>query len=158
VDDDGCRVGVMFFGKEPPRGFHQKPGARFLLPSDLQPAAIDEAPPVRAPEPAPVADKHEQRRHERFDIFVDFVVEQVDEWGAVLAEERTVAENLSFGGARVKSSLSVWKGDVLMVRELAGRFESRAQVVNAYIGADRVRRICLKFLDGHAPAHLVRAH
>jgi hypothetical protein len=45
-----------------------------------------------------------------------------------------------------------------MVRELGGPFESRAQVVNAYIGADRVRRICLKFLDGHAPAHLVRAH
>src|SRR5262245_66337089 len=24
----------MFFGKYPPRGFHERPGARFLLPSD----------------------------------------------------------------------------------------------------------------------------
>ena len=31
------RVGVMFFGKFPPRGFNEKPGARFLLPSDSQP-------------------------------------------------------------------------------------------------------------------------
>ena len=28
------RVGVMFFGKQPPRGFHERPAARFLLPSD----------------------------------------------------------------------------------------------------------------------------
>jgi hypothetical protein len=31
---DGHRVGVMFFGKFPPRGFHERPAARFLLPSD----------------------------------------------------------------------------------------------------------------------------
>src|SRR5262245_11311655 len=28
------RIGVMFFGKHPPRGFHERPAARFLLPSD----------------------------------------------------------------------------------------------------------------------------
>src|SRR5574341_8942 len=28
------RVGVMFFGKYPPRGFHERPAARYLLPSD----------------------------------------------------------------------------------------------------------------------------
>ncbi len=28
------RVGVMFFGKYPPRGFQERPAARYLLPSD----------------------------------------------------------------------------------------------------------------------------
>ena len=31
---DQRRVGVMFFGKYPPRGFHERPAARYLLPSD----------------------------------------------------------------------------------------------------------------------------
>ena len=30
-----ARVGVMFFGKYPPRGFQEKPAARYLLPTDL---------------------------------------------------------------------------------------------------------------------------
>ena len=31
---DQRRVGVMFFGKHPPRGFQERPAARYLLPSD----------------------------------------------------------------------------------------------------------------------------
>ena len=30
VDDDGCRVGVMFFGQEPPRGYARNPRALHL--------------------------------------------------------------------------------------------------------------------------------
>ena len=31
---DNPRIGVMFFGKQPPRGFSERPAARYLLPSD----------------------------------------------------------------------------------------------------------------------------
>ena len=37
------RVGVMFFGKHPPRGFSERPGARFLLPSD---SIVNAVPPA----------------------------------------------------------------------------------------------------------------
>jgi len=164
VDDDGSRVGVMFFGKEPPRGFERTPGARFLLPSDIAPETLPEpAPPtpplrVNGRRPLPAADARDKRLHERFDIFVNFELEQVDEWGAILAEERTVAENVSLGGTRCRTSIPFHKGDVLMLREVGGDFEARAQVVNTYVGSDRVRRVNLKFLDGRGPAHLVRSH
>ncbi|HEY7513077.1 MAG TPA: PilZ domain-containing protein, partial [Vicinamibacteria bacterium] len=45
---DQRRVGVMFFGKFPPRGFHERPSARFLLPSDSQPGTG----PAPMPRPA----------------------------------------------------------------------------------------------------------
>jgi len=164
VDDDGSRVGVMFFGKEPPRGFERTPGARFLLPSDIKPETLPEpappAPPLRADgrKPAAPVDDLGNRQHERYDMFVNFELEQIDEWGAILAEERTVAENLSLGGTRCLTSLPFHKGDVLTLRELDGDFEARAQVVNTYIGGDRVRRLNLKFLDGRRPDHLLRSH
>jgi len=37
---DEYRVGVMFFGKFPPRGFQKTPWARFLLPSDSGTLAV----------------------------------------------------------------------------------------------------------------------
>jgi hypothetical protein len=47
---DHARVGVMFFGKLPPRGFHEKPAARYLLPSDA--VALNVAAPDPQPRPA----------------------------------------------------------------------------------------------------------
>lgn len=160
VDDAGSRIGVMFFGKEPPRGFDRTPGARFLLPSDVAPETLPEpsapAPSPRVTERKPqTADPLGHRQHERFDMFVNFQLEQADEWGVVLVEERTVAENVSLGGTRCLTSVAFRKGDVLTMREIGGRFEARARVVNTYLGSDRIRRVNLKFLDG-GPAHLVR--
>jgi hypothetical protein len=162
VDDAGSRIGVMFFGKEPPRGFERTPGARFLLPSDVTPETLPEPPApassLRFSERKPqTADPLGHRRHERFDIFVNFELEQADEWGVVLVEERTVAENVSLGGTRCLTNIAFRKGDVLTLRETGGRFETRARVVNTFVGSDRVRRVNLKFLDG-SPTHLVRTH
>jgi hypothetical protein len=163
ADDAGNRIGVMFFGKDPPRGFERTPGARFLLPSDIAPESLPEPPtppaPLRMAERKPLPpDPLGHRRHERFEIFVDFQLEQIDEWGAVLAEERTVAENLSLGGTRCPTSLPFHKGDVISLKEVGGLFESRALVVNTYLGQDRVRRLNLKFLDDHSPSHLLRSN
>lgn len=160
VDDAGSRIGVMFFGKEPPRGFERTPGARFLLPSDVAPETLPEpaapAPLLRVAERKPLtADPLGQRQQERFDMFVNFSLERVDEWGAVIVEERTVAENVSLGGTRCMTNTPFQKGDVLTIREIGGPFEARARVVNSYVGSDRIRRLNLKFLDG-SPAHLVR--
>src|SRR6185295_9507512 len=34
----GRRVGVMFLGKQPPKGYEENPGGHYLLPSDPAPA------------------------------------------------------------------------------------------------------------------------
>lgn len=149
VDDDGCRIGVMFFGKEPPRGYDQNPSARYLLPSDLEAGRREAKRPIPEPEDSP--DPNGKRRHERHDISAEFELFHVDEWGTLLDEERTVAENVSLGGARVVTRRAFAIGDVILVRDVGGSFKARAAVVNSYLGPDRVRRLNLKFLDSLGP-------
>jgi hypothetical protein len=157
LEAGSCRVGTMVFGKEAPRGYAENPAARFRLPSD----EADEAAPYPAPPRREVAREAEppdplgRRAHERFDIFVEFVIEQVDEWGAVLKEERTVAENISRGGARILTAGPYIKGDVVELHEVKGPFASRAEICEVRSGADGIRRLHVRFLDG-SPEHLVR--
>jgi hypothetical protein len=153
------RVGVMFFGKEPPREFHRNPTARYLLPSDVAAQAAPSSPLRTAGAEADGASRLDGRRaSDRFDIFVNFDLVHTDEWGTVLAEEPTVADNMSAGGARLMTSFRLHPGDLLVLREKGGSFETRARVVNSYVGTDRIRRIHVEFLDGRSPKHIVRSH
>jgi PilZ domain len=249
---DQLRVGVMFFGKLPPRGFHERPGARYLLPSDsivnapaphgLRPgdtpfagtpvvgtAAVRESPaededempsldtlvgapaasppeaetppgggsrrPLRAPPPedyegdftpppmaalstipkgragvppAPVPGTptpsfqpsrevpEDRRGSPRVELFVNFTIQLVDEWGAVLQEELTVADNVSKGGARVMTSLSFQAGEVVLLQEAGGGFATRAEVRAITKVQPTVDRLHLRFLDREAPERLLR--
>jgi hypothetical protein len=154
VDDEACRVGVMFYGPVPPRGYERNPSARFLFPNDVEASA---ARPLRTglERAAAPVDPGGQRRHERFEIPVEFELELVDEWGIVVNRERATGENLSRGGARVLSRHGFRQGDVVRVREAGGRFDARAQVVGSYVGSDWARRLNLKFLDGKEPNALL---
>jgi hypothetical protein len=185
---DRNRVGVLFFGKFPPRGFHERPSARFLLPSDSQPgmsaapiprpgdsplqstspqtatvasASAPPAPAMGAPPPAlpkeePAGKGSERRTQRRVDIFVNFTIQQVDEWGAVLQEELTVADNISKSGARVMTSLDFMKGDTIIVQEAGGGFATRAEIRDVRKGPDGIRRLHLKFLDRQTPERMLK--
>ncbi len=243
---DQPRVGVMFFGKYPPRGFDERPAARYLLPSDsivnapapARPArgrhalrrdpggerrrgrlrlvrqrhplarharrrpdrlapgcrpAIRRGVPPPAPRPAagrlgrpaltapstipkgragvppapvPGAPTPEfQPSHEvpqdrrgapRVELFVNFTIQLVDEWGAVLQEELTVADNVSRGGARVMTSLGFQVGDILLLQEAGGGFATRAEVRGITKVQPTVDRLHLRFLDRQAPDRLLR--
>jgi hypothetical protein len=246
------RVGVMFFGKHPPRGFQERPAARYLLPSDpianapaphgLRPGdtpfagtpttgtgvaardpspddvpspdtlvgAVEPPPPENGPRPAgasrrplhplpplpeepertdtplpmtapstipkgrasvplapvpgapvpdfqPTRDVPEDRRQApRMQLFVNFTIQLVDEWGAVLQEELTVADNVSKGGARVMSSLGFQVGEVLLLQEAGGGFATRAEVRAITKMQPTVDRLHLRFLDRQAPDRLLR--
>lgn len=163
-----CQLGVKFFGKQPPRGFDRTPGAAFLMPSDLPPVALGAPAEAAASEdPAPAADRRtkerdpqdwrHRRRHERLQMFVAFHLQQVDEWGAVLAEERTVSENVSLGGARLKTGGHFCVGEVVVLRQASGAFETRAQVKQFTVGPDGGNHVGVMFLDA-GPAHLVQSH
>jgi len=131
-----ARVGVMFLGRHAPEGFENDPGGRYALTSD----------------PAPPA--KERRQVRRLDVFVNFTIRRLEGAGE---EEKTVAENLGKGGARVLTSLPVSKGEILMLEELGGVFRTRAEIRNVYIGPDRIARLNLRFLDAEAPERLVYA-
>jgi hypothetical protein len=187
---DDCRVGLMFYGQFPPRGFQERPWARFLLPSDSAALAAAKTAPVAgtgpddthpgagsgaAPPPsasqafratlrqgegAPSSttpDPNERRAYPRFQLFLNFTIQQVDEWGVVLQEELTVAESLSKGGAQVKTSLEFMKGDVILLQEAGGGFATRAEVRAVQAGPDGIARLHLKFLDRPAPERLLKA-
>jgi hypothetical protein len=191
-------IGVMFFGKFPPRGFAEHPGARFLLPSDPQAGTLtgaahsalpspegDTRPPVAPSEPpagsppsldslvadaiqgaeAPAAASpsvpgapggRERRQHPRFTLFVNFTLQQVDEFGAVLKEELTVADSLGRGGAQFMTTLDFTTGDEVIVQEAGGGFATRAQIRAVTRGADGVGRLHVKFLDRVAPDRILQ--
>lgn len=130
-------LGVMFLGKSPPRGFEKNPAGRYLLSQD----------------PAP-GTRTERRAHERHELPYNLkLVRPEASFGP--AHEFTVAENLSKGGARVLTSLPVFKGEIVVVEELGGPFRTRAEIRNIYIGKDKIPRLNLKFLDGEAPDRLI---
>jgi PilZ domain len=194
-------VGVMFFGKYPPRGFKDRPAARYLLPSDStagflvpqglregvpppandgstgrgEPAAPNdetpssppEPPPAVPPVPAPSAPDgplapvlrggpDDRRRYSRMSIFLNFTLQQVDEWGAVLQEELTVADNVGRGGARVMTTLPFRVGDVILLQEAGGGFATRAEVRAITHAQPSIERLHLRFLDREAPDRLLR--
>jgi hypothetical protein len=190
---ENSRVGCMFFGKYPPRGFHEKPGARYLLPGDsvagmpvpaglragLPPEATESPsatlplsdrmalppeatlpPPARRAAAEPHLDPmapalHDRRASPRVNLFVNFTLQLVDEWGIVLQEELTVADNLSRGGGHVLTSLEFAKHDVVLLRETNGDFATRAEVRGVKEGRDGIIRLHLRFLDGHTPDRLL---
>ena len=134
---DHVGVGVMFLGKNPPRGYEKNPAGRYLLSHD----------------PAP-GTRTERRAHTRHELPYNLKLTR-QEAGTDRQQEHTVAENLGKGGARVLTSLPVVKGEIILVEEVGGPFRTRAEIRNVYIGKDKIPRLNLKFLDGEAPDRLI---
>ncbi len=131
------RVGVLFLGKSPPKGYEANPGGLYLLPTDPPPAT-----------------KEERRKWPRMAIFVNVRLHWTTPGGEKM-EEQTIAENIGRGGARVMTSLPVVKGDVVRLEEVDGDFQVRAEVRNIYIGPDHIPRLNLRFVDAAAPDRLL---
>jgi len=132
----GARVGVLFLGKNPPKGYEGNPGGLFLLPHDVPPAP------------------KERRQFQRIEnLFVNLKLRSVIEGEG--REEKTFAENMGKGGARVMTTFQLAKGEVIEIEELGGHFKTRAEICNVYVGKDKIARINLHFLDEAPPDWLV---
>ena len=118
-------------------------GLRFLSPEE----------PARAAGPTRVDRRKGERRPGPF----LFLLRCIDGTGELDPDraEATVADNLGPGGACVKTSLSLARGDVVWVAEAGGPFRSRAEVRNVMAGRDGVGRANLMFLDGDTPERLL---
>ena len=98
----------------------------------------------------------DRRRAPRVELFVNFTIQLVDEWGAVLQEELTVADNVARGGARVMTSLGFQVGDVMLLHEAGGGFATRAEVRAITRVQPTIDRLHLRFVDRQAPDRLLR--
>ena len=127
----------------------------------LREARAASASHVSAPMPPPPTEHSypppERRTTGRLEIFVNLMIRRVGSLGNVLQEERTIAENIGRGGARVLTTMhSLAVGDSIHLEEIGGGFKTRAEVRGTYVGKDNVRRLNLRFLDAEAPDRLVR--
>ena len=114
-------------------------------------------PPLPEEPEGPAEPPQDRRQTGRLEIFVNFVIRRVGTLGTVLQEERTIAENIGRGGARVLTSMtSLAIGDFIQVEEIGGDFKTRGEVRGSYMGKDNVRRLNLRFVDVLAPDRLVR--
>jgi hypothetical protein len=134
----GVRVGLLFIGRQPPRGTASRPGEILLMPGD----------------PSPL----ERRKLNRAPVRLCLKLEAEHAPGGVAMEEVTVAEDVSQWGAQVRAStLPVLKGAILRVEESGGEFQTRAEVRSITIGADGHPRLHLLFLDKAAPERMLTA-
>ncbi len=114
-------------------------------PSSNDLAATREVPPTQ-----------ERRQHSRLGISVDVVLQRISAVGAVLQEERTIADNIGRKGARVMTAMTgLAPGDLLELREVGSRFQARAAVRHVFKPVDNIQRLGLEFLDHPAPDRLV---
>jgi hypothetical protein len=153
------RVGAMFFGEQPPKGFDSNPGALYLLPWDVSPEGWRDLVARGANRPAAELTAEtlprDRRLFPRFEISVNFLVQHVDEWEGILEEGLTVAENLSHGGARLLTTTSLGRGDIVILREIGGAFVTRAEVAGFDYDDDGARHVRVKFLGDRGPDHLI---
>jgi serine/threonine protein kinase len=105
--------------------------------------------------PMTAAPAEDRRRHSRLDIHVNLVLKHLSRGGSVLQEERTIADNISRGGARVLTSMSSLEaGEVVLLEEVDGDFTTRAEVRSRRLGKGNICRLHVKFLDREAPDRL----
>lgn len=157
VGADGIRrLGVEFIDRTAPDRLLPNPEARPRPKRQSRPSAsqLPDTPlSLKARRDGP-----ERRRHTRLGITFDLLLRRIGPNGTTLQEERTIADNVGRHGARVMTTMDgLEAGEVVSIEEIGGPFRTRATVRNTHVGADRIRRVGLEFLDREAPANLVPA-
>ena len=84
-------------------------------------AGLPSTPAPPPPEPERTYPPPERRTTGRLEIFVNLMMRRVGTLGTVLQEERTIAENIGRGGARVLTTMSsLAAGDLIQLEEIGG--------------------------------------
>ncbi len=129
----GNRFGLLFLGKNPPRGAEALPAGLYLMPGDPRPAGPGK---------------------QGFEVVLRLEAENAP--GGVTQEEHSVAENVREREVDAKTtSLPVVKGAILTVEEVAGEFRTRAEVQNIVIAKDGNPLLSLLLLDAPVPERLL---
>lgn len=142
-------IGAAFIGKTPPQSFLDDPSKLYdafesegdgfwkVFEADLKP---DES---NLPK--------EFRRHSRYLIPVNIMLESLDDDGEVTGGEMTVTENISLSGASVFTTLPSQVGSFVRVTSEQFGVSIMAIVRGKRAGGDRFPRLHLEFIDRHFP-------
>ncbi len=138
-------VGVAFIGKHPPKNYHNDPARLFDI-SHRDDGSLWQV--TAAPtNPDESSLPKELRRHSRYPIPANVIVEIVDADGNALASEPTVTENLSLSGAALFTTLSVEVGSFVRVKSEQYNVSIISIVRGRRIGQDGIPRLHVEFID-----------
>lgn len=142
ADFSGYHTGVAFIGKRPPPSYFENPQRLYKL-SGVSGEGLWQI----GEDSRPLFD----RCHERYHIPLSIYLAVFDDHNKIIAQEHTVTENISRGGASVFSALSVKVGDFVKVGSDQYNGFLTAEVRNLRTGEDGLPRLHLKFVGEEFP-------
>lgn len=142
-------VGVAFIGKNPPKSYLDDPAKLFEI-SHREDGSLWHVVDAQN-NPDERCLPKELRRHSRYSIPANIIVEKVDGDGNVLASQPTVTENLSLGGAAIFTSLNVEVGSFVRVKSEQYNVSIISVVRNRRIAPDGIPRLHIEFVDRFFP-------
>lgn len=138
-------VGVAFIGKNPPKSYNDDPAKLFEISHREEGSLWRVVEAVSEPDESHLP--KELRRHSRFPIPANVLIEIIDDEGNVLNSESTVTENLSLSGASIFTSLPLSIGDFLRVKSDQYNASIISVVRNKRLGEDNIPRVHVEFID-----------
>lgn len=147
--EESHSVGVAFIGKRPPQSYIDDPAKLFEIShqEDGKLWTVIDA----AIQPDEVATPEDLRRHTRFSIPTNIIVDKIDEDGNVMATEPTVTENLSLSGTAIFSTLDVAIGEFVRVKSDHYNVSIISIVRGRRVGPDGIPRLHIEFVDRFFP-------
>lgn len=143
-------IGTAFIGKYPPVSYIEDPSKLY----DIKPHREEGTLWQVTTAANNVDESHlpkEHRRHSRFQIPVNIMLETLDEDGNVQAGEVTVCENISLGGASVFTSLPAEIGSFIRVTSEQYNVSIVSIVRGKRVGPDSIPRLHIEFIDRFFP-------
>jgi hypothetical protein len=146
---DEYAIGVAFIGKYPPQSYTQNPAQLYEIVALEEKGfwQITEAPKNPDERELP----RELRRHSRYPIPINLLLETLDSEGNVTGAEMTVTENISLGGASIFTSLNVEVGDFLRITSEQYKTTIISIVRGKRVGPDGIPRLHVEFVDRFFP-------
>jgi hypothetical protein len=149
INAEQYAIGVAFIGKHPPLSYKDNPAKLYEI-TQLEEKGfwhIVEAPDKPDERELP----KELRRHSRYQIPVNMLLEILDEEGNVIEAEMTVTENVSLGGASVFTSLHADVGSFIRVSSEQYNTTIISVVRGKRLGTDSIPRLHVEFIDHYFP-------
>ena len=142
-------IGVAFVGKNPPAGFNEDPAILFEISHREDDGLWHITKADENPD-----DRHlgkGERRQTRFCIPEELTVEVLNADGNIIANETSVTENISLGGACLFTSLKADVGSFVRVISNRHNVTIIAVVRGRRTGPDGLTRLHVEFIDNFFP-------
>lgn len=146
---EGNAIGVAFIGKNPPLSYFDDPNKLYEI-SHLDGDKLWSVVEASIDPEGNIMQK-DLRRHSRFSIPTNILVEKLDADGNVTASEPTVTENISLSGAAIFSMLDAEAGDFVRVRSEQYDVSIISVIRAKRLGPDNIPRLHVEFVDRFFP-------